>query len=407
MALMRVVVLDHTAKEGGAELALLRLAQRLRDDGDPEVVTILFSDGPLRGRLRGAGVPTVVVTLDEEVATTSRDALGARAALSSGIAAATFVPRLVRGIRGSRSDLVVANSLKSAVFAAVAAPLAGRRWVWHLHDRLSADYLPRGALTAMRLLAVWGPRRIVVNSQATFDTLPARARAKSSVAYPGLADAAFETVAHRPAAPVVGIVGRISPTKGQREFLEAAALVAARHPSARFRIIGDALFGEDAYAAALEGLARDGGIGDRVEFTGWVDDPIARMAELSLIVHASPVPEPFGQVVAEAMALGVPVVATAAGGVPEILAGDGTSGDLGLLVPPGDVDALAEAIDRTLTDPADAEARARRARLAAERFRIEATANVVRAVWNAAAAPGAASANLTAGPAGPDDEGER
>ncbi len=407
MTLMRVVVLDHTAKEGGAELALLRLAQRLRADDDADLVAILFADGAMRVRLRAAGIPTVVLPLDAAVATTSRNALGVRAALRSAMAAVVFVPRLVRAIRGARAELVVANSLKSAVFAAVAAPLAGRRWVWHLHDRLAPDYLSGGALAAMRLLALLGPKRIVVNSRATCETLPGRARAKASIAYPGLADEAFETPTRRPLPPVVGIVGRLSPTKGQREFLEAASKIAARHPSARFRIIGDALFGEDEYAAALADLARDRGIGDRTEFTGWVDDPLTRMAELSLIVHASPVPEPFGQVVAEAMALGVPVVATAAGGVPEILDGGGTGGDLGLLVAPGDVDALAAAMDSALTDPEAAEERALRARRAAERFRIDATAAAVRDVWNAAAARHPASANLTAGPARPDDEGER
>jgi len=406
VALLRVVVLDHTAKEGGAELALLRLARRMRDAGDPEVLVALFADGPLRTRLQASGIPTAVLPLDEGVAQTSRDDLRTGGTIRSILAAGRFVPRLVRGIRGARADLVVANSLKAAVFAAIAAPLAGRPWVWHLHDRLSSDYLPDRALAAMRLLAVLGPRRIVVNSQATFDTLPARARRKASVVYPGLDDAAFKTLAQPPASPVVGIVGRISPTKGQREFLEAASQVAQRHPTARFRIIGGALFGEDAYAAALEDVARDGGIAERVDFTGWVDDPIAHMAELSLLVHASPVPEPFGQVVAEAMALGVPVIATAAGGIPEILAGDGTPGGVGIAVPPGDVGALASAIDRSLTDPVAARARAGAARAAADRFRIAGTADKVREVWCEAAARHTASASLTADPVHPGNGGE-
>ena len=69
-------------------------------------------------------------------------------------------------------------------------------------------------------------------------------------------------------------------------------------------------------------------------------DPVAELDAMTVAVHASPVPEPYGQVVAEAMARGVPVVATDAGGVPEIVTGG--PAPVGWLVPPGDVDALAE-----------------------------------------------------------------
>lgn len=382
MARMRVVVLDHTAQEGGAELALVRLARRLRRAEDIDVRVALFARGPLLKRLADAGIPAVVVPLDAGVATASRDALAAGGAVRSALVSLAFVPRLVRAIRGSHADLVVANSLKSAVFAALAAPLAGRRWVWHLHDRLAADYLPAPVLAVMRMLTVVGPRHIVVNSQATWHTLPYPARHKAVVAYPGVDDEVFDVVAQPAETPVIGIVGRVSPTKGQRLFLLAAARVADRHPSARFRVIGGALFGEDDYADALAGLTRDEEIEDRVEFTGWVNDPIERMAELTALVHASPVPEPFGQVVAEAMAIGVPVIASAAGGVTEILADGDTGREIGLLVPPGDVAALADALDEVMSHPESARKRADAARRRAEDFRIGATAAVVRAVWS-------------------------
>jgi glycosyltransferase involved in cell wall biosynthesis len=390
----RVVVLDHTAKEGGAELALLRLAEALPREA-VDVRVLLFEDGPLRGRLREAGIPTAVLELDPAVATASRDSvlggIGRTALVSLG-----FVPRLARAIRGARAGLVVANSLKSAVFAAFAAPLAGRRWVWHLHDRLASDYLPRPLVVAMRTLAVLGPARIVVNSRATLATLPRRAQAKAVVAYPGLPDTAF-AVGGMPSTggPVVGIVGRLSPTKGQREFLEAAAAVAGKHPEARFVIVGAALFGEDAYADELRTLAARLGVAERVEFTGWIADVAPQLRRLSVLVHASPVPEPFGQVVVEAMAAGIPVVATAAGGIPEILDETGDPdrprnvGDArwratptGMLVRPGDSAALAEALEVVLDDPGATAARAEAARDAAERrFTIARTTETVCAAW--------------------------
>ena len=174
----------------------------------------------------------------------------------------------------------------------------------------------------MRWLAALGPRAIVANSFATLETLPALAMRKAVVAYPGLAPEAFEvdTRAERDGTPLAGIVGRVSPTKGQREFLQAAAAVAVGHPDARFSVVGGALFGEHDYESQLQSLADRLGIADRVEFTGWVADAAVRVASLSVLVHASPVPEPFGQVIVEAMAAGVPVVATAAGGVPRCMA---------------------------------------------------------------------------------------
>lgn len=385
----RVLVLDHTAQEGGAELALLRLARTVRDRGDADLRVLVFADGPLRGLLEGAGIAVEILPLDERIATARRDRV-LTSALRASAGAARFVPRLARRIRASDADVVVANSLKSAVFAFVAAPLAGRRWVWHLHDRLAPDYLPASMVVLMRLLATVGPRAIVANSAATLATLPARARRKAVVAYPGLPREAFAPAEPRSGDPVVGIVGRISPTKGQRQFLDAAAIVAEGRADVRFQVIGGALFGENGYEAGLREQAARLGLGDRVEFTGWVSDPAERLRGLTLLVHASPVPEPFGQVVVEAMAAGVPVVATAAGGVPEILDPGAASAvasgwrrtATGVLVAPGDAAALAEAIDAALEDDDRAGTVAAALDEARRRFAIEQTADAVRAAWS-------------------------
>ena len=143
----------------------------------------------------------------------------------------------------------------------------------------------------------------------------------------------------------VGIVGRISPWKGQDVFLRAFAL-AFPDSGARARIVGGALFGEEAYGETLMALADELGIAERVDFTGHVDDVAAELAGLDIAVHASTIPEPFGQVVVEAMAAGVPVVATNAGGPAEVVS-DGVDG---LLFPMGDVEGLAERLTRLARD---------------------------------------------------------
>lgn len=388
---LRVLVLDHTAQEGGAEIALMRLADAARASGRVEVRVLLFAPGPLVERLSAAGIRTVVLPLDERIATTRRDAIGT-GGLRTAVGAVRFLPRLVRAIRGSGADLVVANSLKSAVFAAFAAPLAGRRWVWHLHDRLAGDYLPAPVVAAMRAMAVLGPRAIVTNSRATLATLPRAARGKAVIAYPGLPSGAFDRGAEPSGHPVVGIIGRVSPTKGQREFIEAAAVIAAARAEVRFQLVGGVLFGEDDYERELHDRVDALGLADRIEFTGWVRDVPQRMRRMTAVVHASPVPEPFGQVVAEAMAAGVPVVATAAGGVPEILDPDGppllgasrTTGT-GILVRPGDAPAIVEAVTSILTDPEGARRRADAAwRDAAARLTIDRTFEAVSAAWDRA-----------------------
>ena len=391
----RIVFLDHTAQEGGGELAMLRLIEALeRESYAPRV--ILFSDGRLRARLEAARVPTAVVALDERVRGAGRDELGASplGAVRGVFSSAAFVPRLIRAIRGARADLVVANTLKAAVFAAVAAPLAGRGWVWHLHDRLADDYLSPRLARAMRALAVIGPRWIVANSAATLATLPERARRKASIAYPGLPREAFgeDEVRPAPTVPTIGMLGRVAPTKGQREFLSAASAVARTHPDAVFRVVGRALFNDAPYEDEVRALAEDLGIADRVTFVGWVDDPADELRGLTAFVHASPVPEPFGQVIVEAMAVGVPVIATDAGGAREILDPSGPAGApsyrrtaVGQLVRPADPGALAEAIGWTLENPGEVEELARRAHESAmERFTVERTRDAVTTAWRAA-----------------------
>jgi glycosyltransferase involved in cell wall biosynthesis len=381
---VRVVVLDHTAQLGGAELALLRTCEAL-DPARVEVTVVLFADGPLAGRLRDAGVAVRVLPLDPRIAATDRAAAGRSAAGAARSAAATlpFVARLARLLRSLRPDVVHTTSLKADLIGLPAAALARTPLVWHVHDRIADDYLPAPVARVLRAVARRGPRHVVVNSRATARTLLPLPRGWT-LAYPGLAPeqvAADPAARPVPAAPVIGLVGRVSPTKGQREFVEAAALLAERFPAARFRVVGAALFAEASYADELRALVAARGLADRVELTGFVADPVAAIDGLSVLVHASPVPEPFGQVVVEGMARGVPVVATSGGGVDEIAtAADGTPRCL--LVPPRDVPALAAAIAQVLDRPEEAAARADRAwKDVQSEFAIATTAHTLTEVW--------------------------
>jgi glycosyltransferase involved in cell wall biosynthesis len=146
-----------------------------------------------------------------------------------------------------------------------------------------------------------------------------------------------------------GIVGQIIRWKGQDVFLRAARLVLSEFPSARVLIVGEEA-GDDGqeFRRELVELAGSLGITRSVVFTGFRRDTPQIMRMLDVVVHASVVPEPFGRVVAEAMAVGRPVVATKPGGPSEII----REGETGFLVPPNDPQALADRVGQLLRDSA-------------------------------------------------------
>jgi glycosyltransferase involved in cell wall biosynthesis len=175
-----------------------------------------------------------------------------------------------------------------------------------------------------------------------------------------------------PDSTVVATAGRLHPSKGIGDFLRAAAIVAARHPTARFLVAGD---GPD--RTALERLAADLRIEAKTLFLGERTDLAALLAGIDLFVLAS-LEEGMPNVLLEAMAAELPVVATSAGGSAEIVRHRST----GLLVPPRDVDAIAEAACALLDDPTVAAAMAARARQSiVESFSIDTTVRRTEALY--------------------------
>lgn len=144
-------------------------------------------------------------------------------------------------------------------------------------------------------------------------------------------------------APVIGIVGRITPIKNHALFLKAAVLVRAKLPDARFVIVGD---GET--RGEIEALVDQLNLRDAVTFTGWQKDVGQVYSDLDMLVISS-VNEGTPVTVIEALAAGCPVVATAVGGVPDLL----DHGKLGKLVDDQTPEALGAAIVETLANPPD------------------------------------------------------
>ncbi|MFV0458028.1 MAG: glycosyltransferase [Actinomycetales bacterium] len=338
----RVIVLDHTAVLSGAELALARILPSLREHAHVRV--LLAEHGPLEVRLGDLGVPVQILPMGTGLKDLRREVVLSPAAARQAIEMVRYVLALARLLRRERPDLVHTNSLKSALYGGVAGRLARVPVVWHIHDRIAEDYLPPPVVRLVRVLARLLPTAVIVNSDATLGTLPRPAQVVSNPVVPG--EVAPATAQARTGLRI-GIVGRLSPWKGQDVFLRAFALAFSGEPECQARLIGSALFGEDDVADALHALAAELGIADQVDFRGFRDDVWAELAELDILVHASVVPEPFGQVVVEGMAAGLAVIAADEAGPREVL----TPEHDGLLVPPRDPVVLAEAMRRLAHDP--------------------------------------------------------
>jgi glycosyltransferase involved in cell wall biosynthesis len=301
---------------------------------------------PAAGPLDDAGLPVV------------RLALGGLDRGAGARAAASF-PRARR--LAAHYDLVYLNG---TVAGRLLPALAGRRSVLHVHDIV--ERAPRFWSLASAVLA---------DSGAVAERLPGL---KAHVVYcPVELDVApapppWPTDAGgAPRRPVVGFVGRIEPRKGPLDLVRAAPAIRAAIPDARIVLVGD-----DPYDSAPD-YARQVRESTDVEHIPWVPDGAAVMRHLDVLVAPSR-QEPFGTVLAEAMAAGTPVVATRVGGLAEVVA-DGVTGRL---VTPGRPDELAAAVLEVL---GDRERMGAAALQRAQRFGADAYADRVEAILRTAA----------------------
>lgn len=374
-----VLYLDHTAKLGGGEIALLDLICAL-DPARYRAVVVLAADGPLADRLRAAGIDTRIVPLDAAVLNTRKDSLGGGSLLHlrSAWACFRYALTLARLARALRANIIHTNSLKSDLYGGLAGRLAGIPVVWHVRDRIDAQYLPPQVASLFRRLSRVLPHAIIANSDSTLKTLRPRRRQPAAVVYSGVAALPTLTARRPSAPPTISLVGRLASWKGQHIFIQAAALVLAEFPDTRFQIIGAPLFGEDAYAQTLHQSVAVLGLTRQILFLGFRDDVPALLADTDIVAHASTLGEPFGQVIVQGMAAGKPVVATDGGSLREIV----IPGETGLLVPMGDASAMALAFSELLMNPALArkmgEAGRRRVR---ERFTLTQSVHALESIY--------------------------
>jgi glycosyltransferase involved in cell wall biosynthesis len=386
---IRVLFFDHTAALGGGEIALLNLVRHLNPRTIKSIV-VLGAAGPLVERL-GPEIDTYTLPLPVGLATNRKNSLGLATLfqIREILGGLSYILQLAKFIRSHKIDLVHTNSLKADIIGGIASRLAQCPVVWHVRDRIEMDYLPGPVVRVFRLLCRVIPTYVIANSAATLRTLhlgPDRpdgtdfgVNGRSAVVHDGTRTRSLSKERSRHLEVFrIALIGRISPWKGQHIFLQAAQSVAERFPNVRFFVIGAALFDEHKYDEEIRQLPKKLGIENLVEFTGFCSDIEEVIEGLDLVVHASMTGEPFGQVIIEGMAAGKPVVATNGGGVPEIV----EDGSTGILVPMGDVQAMADAICEILADPVRAREMGIRGHQRVENhFTVELTASKVETVF--------------------------
>lgn len=343
---MKILFYNHTGKVSGAERLLLMILAKIdRERFDPTVVCPEQSS--LSHLVSDLGVPVKTVSGLEARFTWRVDQF------------ARYLQSFLQVIRELRArvktiqpDLIQANSIRAGLVATAATIGLGTRVVWHLHDML-----PRHPLSSLiRLFALLSSRtRMIAVSEAVgrnfSGRLPRAVRKRIEVVLNAIdldsfkLDATAKPRIRRelqvgPAALLFGIVGLITPRKGQLELVRAFGQALIGIPEAILILAGAPLFNRDhEYLEAIERTVDELGIRNKVRILGARTDIGAIMQSLDVLVVNSKV-EPFGLVILEAMASGTPVIATAVDGIPEIVEHDRN----GWLVRSGDERLLTQAI---------------------------------------------------------------
>jgi glycosyltransferase involved in cell wall biosynthesis len=316
---------------GGQEAAFLALMQGLRKRGHrPTAIVSGWTDGAFPQALKEAGIPHHAVSLGRVYI---RNLLFTWHTLRR-------LPEARRQLRAiaaeARPDWVVSPDVQTLLQA---APLLGGRRALFLQS--APERLMRHALTGRLLDRRLD--RVLCCSHFIAEAARATPVAADKIA---VVPNGVPLPAERPFAarnPLrIGIVGRIVDQKGHMVLLEACALLKQRCDAFRLDIVGDR---DGDYAAAVASRAASLGLGGIVCWPGFVTDRDRLYAGLD-IVAAPAVDEPFGLTVTEAGAYGLPAVAARSGAFPELV----EDGRTGLLFPPGDARALADALERLVRD---------------------------------------------------------
>ncbi len=345
-------------QRGGSEKYLLEM---IRAGRDTEIVwiVILLEDGPMRATITAMGVRVEVIDAKKfsKIGTTLRATL-----------------QIKDFCRKNNVRMVIGWMTKGHVYGSISRLLGSPAVPVHFQhgyanpptgfDKLALHLPVAGVLACSRF---------VLDSQLALY----KNKAPGFVAYPGVAVDEYSPTALPSMEecraklglsaniPLIGTVGRLQHWKGMHTLIDALPAIRAKHEGAQVVLVGGKHDLEPGYEAFLQKRIADAGLQSCVRITGFQSNIAEWIQAMSVFVHASDT-EPFGIVVIEAMALGKPVIAGAAGGPREII----TENENGLLAAFEDADAVASGVLRYLDDPAWARRVGERARIRAQDFSL-------------------------------------
>ena len=339
-----ILYLDSGYGIGGGQRSLLLLLKHLDTTRFRSFIGCL-GDSMLAAAARKAGHPVIPLDLPKQHDKGDKVRRFTFDDIGRDLRQLNVIFQLLRTLREGQIHLIHANSLAAGLIGGVAAKLYGVPIV--MHKRYATAY---GILDRLceKLL-----NRVVLVSEATrWKFAP---RSKQTLIYNGVELSSFQPSAQvetlrtdlnlAPDALLIGVVTRITPEKGIHLLIEATAKLKVL-PSVQLLVVGGPYFPKDAeYIDSLKVQAEKLGVTDRVIFTGFLEDTSAILSLLDIVLLASTIPEACPRTIIEAMAAGVPVIATPLGGSKELV-----TSETGILVPAEDPDAFAEAIMQLAED---------------------------------------------------------
>ena len=381
---MRVLYVNHTGQVSGAERSLLDLLGGSRAELDACLACPLA--GPLASAARRLGIPVAPIVGTE--GSLKLNLIHTPRALAAMSGAAIQV---AWHARAWGADVLHANSIRAGLIAIGGGRASGRPVVVHLRDRL-----PRGRVADATLKVVdRGAAAVIANSRYTAEGFRLAGAHRDPIVIPNPVDLnrfdpesidrdrARSALGLSSANLALGVIGQITPWKGQADAVEALALLADQQPEARLYLVGEAKFvstatryDNRAYLAEVERRIDQARLRDRIQLLGEREDIPAILRALDILLVPS-WEEPFGRVVVEGMAMGLGVIATSVGGPSEVV----TDGVDGLLLAPRNPDLWAAATARLASDRALLSRIGARAMQAARAFGLGEHVAAVRSVY--------------------------
>ncbi len=343
-----VLIIDHTSLLGGAEYSLESIVQGM-DSSRYRYTVVLPGKGPFADRLRNNDVKVDFVKSEGWRWWVIRPKHWIKFFITLPLQLIGIF-RWVSYLKKTKPDIVHLN-INRLVEPLIAAKLIGIPSVMHFRDipsRIDQHFMTgmKGFFKLMNLVDAW-----IANSNATYDDIKEQCKKRLYAIPNGIDLSSFDLMAesnyidHSGSPRIkIAMVALLVPWKNHIGLLELASIVTRQYKDIEFLVVGT---GEAEYIQELKQLSSEKGVENNVTFVGYKDNIPKLLSSVNFLVHTTE-KEPFGRVFIEAMSASKPIVAFNSGGASEIV----IDGETGILIPSGDVGAMAEAVLLLMDDPA-------------------------------------------------------